>query len=110
MNLYILLLVAIAAFAFYKLGRYQENVEMRLQALEKQAAELKARQEQPKQKAHSYSTLAGIEDATAVVIDLVEESRALEARLETLRGILGLVRQGPHAYNADRPAGRRLNI
>lgn len=53
-------------------------------------------------KRHTHPTANGIEDATAVLIDLVmhEEMNAefRHSRLEAARKILGRVREGPHAY------------
>jgi hypothetical protein len=65
-------------------------------------------------KAHTYSTAAGLEDALAVNLDLVRFANELELEAETLKRravqqaeILKMVRQGPHAYDEDRPAGKR---
>ena len=58
---------------------------------------------------HTRQTIAGIEDATAVLIDIEFEIEALKARAETARRILGATRTNPHAYDPDRPAGRRKN-
>ena len=58
---------------------------------------------------HTRNTIAGIEDATAVLIDIEFEFEALKARAETARRILGATRTSPHAYDPDRPAGRRKN-
>jgi len=92
-----LALIGIAlAFLF---GRHCEAIERRLRALEEKAASAP--------EAHSHRTVAGIEDATAVVIDLLFEVEAEHARLESLRQILGAVRQGPYNYDPERPCGKR---
>ncbi len=72
-------------------------------------------------KRHTYSTIAGIEDGTAVNIDTTKEVlllkeylrtgyqrlNAIEARLQDQLQILQITREGPYAYDPDRPAGRR---
>lgn len=63
------------------------ELEKRVGDLEKSAA-----------KRHTHRTIAGLEDATALVIDLKIEAEAMEARLETLRRVLGKTREGPEAY------------
>ena len=59
-------------------------------------------EDEHKPKRHTHPTAKGIEDATAVLIDLVmrEEMNAefRHSRLEAARKILGKVREGPHAY------------
>lgn len=47
---------------------------------------------------HTHRTIAGIEDATALVIDLEIEAAAMQARLDTVRRILGKTREGPESY------------
>ncbi len=60
---------------------------------------------------HSDETLDGLDDATAILIDIKLREDALEAykksRLDSLRLVLGDIRKGPHAYDSDRPAGMR---
>jgi len=48
---------------------------------------------------HTHSTIAGIEDATALLIDLEIEAEAMKARLDTVRRILGKTREGPESYS-----------
>jgi hypothetical protein len=59
---------------------------------------------------HTYPTANGLEDATAVAIDIALNEQAQaewrEIRLNQLRRILGEVREGPLAYNDERPADR----
>lgn len=81
-----------------------------LSALEKRVKEL----EDCKTKRLPYNTAAGVEDAQAVGIDLLMQAQemqvqaqALELRAKQQMEILGLVRQGPEAYDPERPAGRR---
>jgi hypothetical protein len=59
-------------------------------------------------KAHTHKTIAGIEDAQAVVIDLAFQLKAEQARIDSLLEILGAVRQGPYSYDVNRPCGRRM--
>jgi hypothetical protein len=96
----ILIIAAIAAFLAYRLGRRHEQIEQRLSALE-------TAERERQQKAHTHRTIAGIEDAQAVAIDLVYEVQIVEARLRNLREILGIVRQGPHSYDPNRECGKR---
>ncbi len=64
-------------------------------------------QDERKTRRHTYATGAGLEDAIAVTIDLLIKQKADQARTESLLEILRQVRQGPHAYDQDRPAGKR---
>ena len=72
---------------------------------------------QPKSKVHTHSTVAAIEDAIAVDLDLAAhvaaisiELNAAQQRLDWQIGILRTIRQGPHAYNPDTPAQPRKPI
>ena len=56
---------------------------------------------------HTYSTIACMEDAIAVILDSEFEMSALQARLTKARQILGAGRTSPHSYDPDQPAGRR---
>lgn len=67
-----------------------------------------------KQSRLPYKTADGVEDAQAVNMDLVRQANELEVMSQALRlraaqqaEILKLVRQGPDAYDSDRPAGLR---
>lgn len=70
---------------------------------ERRIAALEARQ--PKE--HSYATRDGLDDATAVLMDVLLDIEAWEARLKQAKAILGTVRKGPQAYDGDQPAGKR---
>ena len=52
---------------------------------------------------HTHSTIHGIEDATAVVIDMALEAEALKARADTALAYLGQIRQGPNSYKDKTP-------
>lgn len=56
---------------------------------------------------HTTRTIAGLEDATAIALDILLQTRAQEERLKRLLCILGELRQGPEEYKADQPAGLR---
>lgn len=60
---------------------------------------------------HTYPTTNGLEDALAVAIDVLLDEQAHSeyraARVEQFRRILGEVREGPLAYDSERPADRR---
>jgi hypothetical protein len=59
---------------------------------------------------HTYPTADGLEDATAIAIETLLEEQAQAAyraaRIEQLRQVLGKVREGPLAYDGERPNGR----
>lgn len=62
----------------------------------------------------THSQAAGLEDAMAVLIDanrhveqLRVEADAMDRRLEKELKILQTLREGPHAYDVNTPAGRR---
>lgn len=83
---------------------------VRIVRLEREVRALNA-QSSPR---HSHRTSAGIEDALAVNIDLVRlaheariEMAIVEMRAAQQAEILKLVRQGPQAYEEDRPCGHR---
>jgi len=61
--------------------------------LERRVSELEKRNR------HSHRTIAGLEDATAVLIDAEIEVEALMARLRTAHRIIGQTREGPEAYS-----------
>lgn len=50
------------------------------------------------QKRHTHRTIAGLEDAMALIIDMEIEADCLMARLRTARQILGRTREGPESY------------
>lgn len=72
---------------------------------------MRLRQEQ---KAHTHSTLAGLEDGIAIAVDILNElytsQTYVRGRAKNLVDVLSLVRRGPHAYDPDRPAGQRFRI
>lgn len=88
--------IGIAAGIAYAVGR-----------LEGQVHELR---EQVKRQRHTYATNDGIEDATAILIELILKDQAerqyTETRLNQAREILGMVRQGPQEYDRERPNGK----
>jgi hypothetical protein len=91
------------------LGLLLANLRHELQDIKRQIAEIKR-----PLKRQTYSTLAGLEDATAIIIDFqahlnTDQARinAELARLNATMDILTTLRQGPHSYNPDRPAGNR---
>ena len=65
-------------------------------------------------RAHTYPTAAGLEDAISIVLDVQRDTTELEMQVEAARqrsdqliGVLQKLREGPHAYDPERPAGRR---
>ena|SRR3990167_7018941 len=68
----------------------------RMDGLEKNVAELG---EQVKHLRFTHRTVAGLEDALAVLIDTELEAEAFQARLKTIHRILGKTREGPESYS-----------
>ena len=58
-------------------------------------------------RAHTHSVVAGIEDSTAIAIDVTIGLEAELARMNTLLDRLGKLREGPYAYDRELPSGRR---
>jgi hypothetical protein len=64
---------------------------------------------------HTHATAAGLEDAIAIVLDLLMGGKAdmneyFEVSLQALYKILLEIRANPHGYNQERPSGQRLVI
>jgi outer membrane murein-binding lipoprotein Lpp len=87
------------------------TMQSQIADLQKQITDLVAQQAQQQPKRLTHSTIAGIEDALAVAIDIVMEGQAADeyrqARMRQLQSILQITRQGPDAYPIDRPAGKK---
>ncbi len=102
--------VIIALIAGIALGMFVQSLVGRIKRLEEIA---RLAEEVAKGKKHCYPTIAGIEDAQAVSLDvLLQTTQFLEfvkARAQKELEILGEVRADPHGYK-DQPAGRRPNI
>ena len=62
-----------------------------------------------KAKAHTHSVVAGLEDTTAIAIDVSIGLEAELARVHTLINKLGTLREGPYSYNKDMPSGLDLS-
>jgi hypothetical protein len=106
---------ALGVLALWGIWRAIARYEGRVQALEaeqvKHQGQITKLEEQVKEvmkgKRHTYRTSAGLEDATAVVIDVAMHQRAEAARLQQALEILRELREGPQNYDPDRPAGSR---
>jgi hypothetical protein len=61
-------------------------------------------------KNHTHQTVAGVEDALAVLIDIALDLEALRLRTERAIEILKRVRSGPYAYDPEAPAGLRIVV
>ena len=61
---------------------------------------------------HTHSVAAGLEDALAVVLDVLFEMESSllfsSSRLRRLMTILKTLRSGPYAYNQEDEAGPRI--
>ena len=96
----------IALLAAVRLGMALQKRSQRLGDLERRIAALEEKVEHaPKRMANR--TIAGIEDAQAILIDLLFQHRAEEARLDNLRDVLSILRRDPGSYDPNRPAGLR---
>jgi len=45
-----------------------------------------------------------------MIVEVAETLKYLQARLNQAREILRIAREGPHAYDKDRPAGLRIHF
>lgn len=106
----LILLLAAVITAFF-LGRWIERNRIERQDLQRQVNELRLQVENLSERLNgrhlSNRAIAGVEDATAIAVDLVFEVQAMEARLGNLRQVLGILRNTPEKYDPDRPCGRR---
>lgn len=113
MVLLIILLIAatITAAAAYCLGRWVESSKRDRQEMQAQVAELTAQVANLSERLNgrhlSNRAIAGVEDATAILIDLEVENQIVNARLSNLRDVLSVLRNKPHEYNPDRPSGHK---
>jgi hypothetical protein len=83
--------------AFRELGRRSTDLERRVDELEDDA----------ERRRHTHRTIAGLEDALAVLIDTEIEAEAFQARLGTIHRILGKTREGPESYSNSEWDGNR---
>lgn len=105
----------VLALWFFREASRQECKAADLEAqIAGQAARIAELEKQKGGKAHTYATAAGLEDATAVLLELLQRKQAEDAytaaRLEQVYKITGIIRQGPYAYDPDRPAGPRPKV
>ena len=87
--------------------------EHRKQALENRVAELEAERQKRNQLVidakgrqrshHSWNTVAALEDSTSLLIDAEMDVEAMKARIQTTLAILETIRQGPGAYDRNKP-------
>jgi len=96
--------VLLVGYAGYRLGRSIERMK-------KLVYELIDALKNNSPKRHTHRTEAGIEDAIAVALDVLQEYQAsqkyTEARISQLTDILTITREGPHSYDPDRPNGKK---
>jgi hypothetical protein len=74
---------------------------------EAEITSLSAELELARAKAHTHSVVAGIEDSTAIAIDVSMGLEAELTRMQTLIKKLHKIREGPYAYDKNTPSGRR---
>lgn len=108
-NILIMICGLIAILAAMGLGMALQKRGQRLADMEKRIGALEEKAEHaPKRLANR--TIAGIEDAQAILIDLVFTHEAEEARLNNLRDVLSILRRDPNQYDPERPAGLRKEV
>lgn len=98
--LFAFMLGLVGVYLVYRLVKQLRSTDDRLRELEKAG-----------QKRHTHATIAGLEDALAVSLDIIRENESskkyTDARLSQLNGILQELRSGPNNYDQNKPAGRR---
>jgi len=91
-------------------GAWLLKLDQQLDRINRIEEEVKELRDQLKRRRHTYATQDGLDDAQAVLIDLVLrdqlEASYREARLGQLSEILGLVRAGPQKYDGEKPNHR----
>ena len=84
-------------------GSWLNHLDQRLEEIEELRDQLKRRR-------HTYSTAEGLEDAQAVIVELLlKKKREAEydaIRLAQLSEIMGMVMRGPHEYDGEKPNNR----
>lgn len=106
--------ITLAVIALRAVEAQARQTAAQAEKIRDQAAELENLKKQLDRRAHTYSTAAGLEDAIAIDLDLaLNAARTLqyiETRSGQLRDVLAILRQSPHSYDANRPAGRRPEV
>lgn len=96
----------VAGFLLAQLSAWAKDVELQLEKLKARIDEVES-----KPKRHTQATDAGLLDAIAISIDILNEYEASQkysdARMRQLQQVLQRVRSGPYAYDPDAPAGER---
>ena len=81
-----------------------------LKHLDHRLEEVDELRDQLKRRRHTYATQDGLDDAQAVIIDLLLrdqlEAEYRDVRLAQLSEILGIVGRGPQEYDGERPNHR----
>lgn len=109
----VILLIAslIAIVAAFFIGRQVESTKRERMEMQNQISELQIQITNMNERLNgrhlSNRAIAGVEDATAIAIDLAFELQAMEARLGNLRQVLGILRNTPEKYDPERSCGRR---
>lgn len=107
----VIIAAATLAIGAYFIGRQVESNKREKQDMARQIGELQAQVANLSERLNgrhlSNRAIAGVEDATAIAVDLVFEVQMMETRLGNLRQVLGILRNTPEKYDPDRPCGRR---
>ena len=61
-------------------------------------------------KRHTHRTSAGLEDAIAILMDISRDIGALLLRADRALEVVRKVREGPHSYDPETPAGLRVVV
>lgn len=84
-------------------GSWLKHLDHRLEEIEELRDQLKRRR-------HTYATADGLDDAQAVIVEMLLrqklEAEYAAARLAQLSEIVGLVQKGPQKYDGERPNHR----
>jgi outer membrane murein-binding lipoprotein Lpp len=108
----VIIAAIILAIGAYFIGRQVESNKQERNQMQKQVAELTAQVANLSERLNgrhlSNRAIAGVEDATAILIDLEVENQIVNARLNNLRDVLSVLRNKPHEYNPDRQSGYKV--
>ena len=101
------LLLLLGLYSVYRLLKVFNLMDHEKAKMLAEQTELKRELEIAAAKAHTHSTLAGIEDTTAIAIDVAFGLKAEVDRVNTLISKLHKLREGPYAYDKNQKSGRR---
>jgi hypothetical protein len=90
----LLIIVVLSAYAIVVINALENDLNLTKTLLEA-----------TKQKRHTHSTCAGLEDAMAIALDIIRENEIATqytaSRAKRLTDVLRVLRSSPHAYPVD---------